>query len=133
MGDPQMSLREEDVKRIGDYVKPWLRDLVTEMVPHRPSAADTQLLERMVRVEEELKAQRELMGERFEAVDRRFVSMQESMDKRFEAVDKRFESMDKRFEDMKAYTDRRFSTLQWSMMLGFTVVTAAVTVFGLLG
>lgn len=46
------------------------------------------LRERMVRVEEELKAQRELM-------ERGFV-----------AVDKRFEDMNDRFEDMHQHTNR---------------------------
>ena len=61
MAEP-MTLRDEDVGRIGEYVKPWLRELVDETV-HRqePGGAGTQLLERMVRVEKELKAQRTLM------------------------------------------------------------------------
>ncbi|MDO9047532.1 MAG: hypothetical protein Q7U66_07325, partial [Methylobacter sp.] len=45
------------------------------------------LRERTIRVEEELKHQRELMVEGFK-----------QMEKRFEQVDKRFEQMDKRFE-----------------------------------
>ena len=126
MGDPEMTLREEDVRRIGDYVKPWLRDLVDRVVPARAHGVDTQLLERMVRVEEELKAQRELMTERFTAMDKRFEDQQAYSDKRFTA-------MEKRFEDLQAYSDRRFRALQWSLGIGFSVVTALVTVFGLLG
>ena len=61
-----MTLRDEDVGRIGEYVKPWLRELVDEVVPHSEfGGVGAQLLERMVRVEEELKAQRTLMDERF--------------------------------------------------------------------
>ena len=45
------------------------------------------LRERIIRVEEELKHQRELMIEGFK-----------QMEKRFEQVDKRFEQVDKRFE-----------------------------------
>ncbi|HEC91866.1 MAG TPA: hypothetical protein ENI51_02565, partial [Candidatus Atribacteria bacterium] len=48
------------------------------------------LLERIVRVEEELKSQRELFIQRFEAIDKRFEDLISYMDKRFEAVDKRF-------------------------------------------
>ena len=77
-----MTLRDEDVGRIGEYVKPWLRELVDEVVPHSEfGGVGAQLLERMVRVEEELKAQRTLMDERFGF-----------MASRFEAVDKRFEA-----------------------------------------
>ena len=122
MGEPEVTLRDDDVRRIGDYVKPWLRDLVDQIIP-RPAFAgiEQQLLERMVRVEEELKSQRELM------------------DARFTAVDKRFESMDKRFEDLISHTDKRFDDVhesfrrsQWLIALGFVLLTAVVTVFGLL-
>ena len=125
-----MSLREEDVQRIGDYIKPWIRELVETAVP-QPAfvGVDAQLLERMVRVEEELKAQRELMDQRFAAVDKRFEDLMAHSDKRFEAVDRRFEVVDKRFDDMQ----ESFKRTQWLIGLGFVLVTAVVTVFGLLG
>ncbi len=136
MAEPVV-LREEDVGRIGEYVKPWLREVVDRMVPRTEAAGpDTALLERMVRVEEELRAQRELMDERFgsmeqrfeavdrrfeelirhtdkrfEAVDKRFEDLVAHLDKRFDAVDKRFEASDKRFEDLIAHTDKRFETV----------------------
>ena len=125
-----MPLREEDVQRIGDYIKPWIRELVDAVVPQPVLAGiDAQLLERMVRVEEELKSQRELMDQRFAAVDKRF----EAVDKRFEDLmaysDRRFEAVDKRFDDV----NESFKRTQWLIGLGFVLVTAAVTVFGLLG
>ena len=154
MGDAVVPLNENELRQIGDYLTPRLRELVLEIVPQqRAPGIDTQLLERMVRVEEELKSQRELMidrfgfiekrfelvEKRFEAVDNRFDDLIHLMDKRFESVDKRFdglihamdkrfESVDKRFEDMQA----SFSRTQWLMGLGFVLITAAVTVFGLL-
>ncbi len=132
-----MPLREEDVQRIGDYIKPWIRELVDAAVP-QPALAGvgTQLLERMVRVEEELKSQRELMDQRFAAVDKRFEDLMAHSDKRFEAVDRRFEAVDKRFDDVnKRFDDvnESFKRTQWLIGLGFVLVTAAVTVFGLLG
>ena len=82
MAEP-MTLKNEDVGRIGEYVKPWLRELVDEMAPRRElGGTGTQLLERMVRVEEELKAQRTLMDERFGFVARRFEDMFEYMNTR---------------------------------------------------
>ena len=103
MAEPVM-LRDEDVGRIGDYVKPWLRELVDRMVPRAEMVGvGAALLERMVRVEEELKAQRELMDERFGF-----------MEQRFEAVDK------------------RFNTLTWMIGVGFVVITSLTTVFALL-
>ena len=118
MGDPSMVLREEDVRRIGDYVKPWLRDVVSETVPRGAMDIPTQLLERMVRVEEELKAQRELFAERFSASDRRFEDTRTLMDQRF--------------DDTVKSMNQRFASMQWAMLVGFSVVTAVVTVFGLL-
>ncbi|MCY4373183.1 MAG: hypothetical protein OXC31_05360 [Spirochaetaceae bacterium] len=121
MAEPVV-LRDEDVGRIGDYVKPWLRELVDRMVPRVESAGvDTALLERMVRVEEELRAQRELMDERFGF-----------MEQRFDAVDRRFEDLirhsDKRFDTV----DKRFNALTWMIGVGFVVVTSLTTVFALL-
>ena len=135
-----MTLRDEDVGRIGEYVKPWLRELVVEMVPQPElGGIGTQLLERMVRVEEELKAQRTLMDERFGFMERRFIAM----DNRFEAVDKRFEDLigqmnarfetaDRRIEESNAHTDSRFRTLTWMIGVGFAVVTSLTTLLALL-
>ena len=118
MAEP-MTLRDDDVGRIAEYVKPWLRELVDEMVPRvEIGGVGPQLLERMVRVEEELKAQRTLMDERFgfmaqrfEAVDKRF----DAVDKRFEELiavsDKRFDAVDKRFEELIAVSDKRFDAV----------------------
>ena len=146
MAEP-MTLRDEDVGRIGEYVKPWLREVVEELVPRvELGGVDAQLLERMVRVEEELKAQRALMDERFnfvaqrfEAIDKRFEEANAASDRRFEAVDKRFEdanaasdrrfdAVDKRFEDLNA----RFTTLTWMIGIGFVVISSLTTVFALL-
>ena len=135
MSDP-VTLREEDVGRIGEYVKPWLREIVNQMVP-RPEFAGIgpQLFERMVRVEEELKAQRELMDERFGFMGRRFGSI----DQRFEAVNQRFLVVDQRFEDLIRHmdkrfesVDKRFNTLTWMIGVGFVVITSLTTVFALL-
>ena len=156
MGEPVM-LKEEDVVRIGDYVKPWLREMVNHVVPRAETVdVPAALLERMVRVEEELKALRVLMDERFgfmerrfEAVDKRFEDINkrfEAVDKRFEAVDKRFEDMNRRFEDLIGHldkrfetvdkrfetVDKRFNTLTWMIGVGFVVITSLTTVFALL-
>ena len=132
MAEP-MTLRDEDVGRIGEYVKPWLRELVEERVSRQElGGAGTQLLERMVRVEEELKAQRTLMDERFGFMARRFEDMFEYMNTRFDAVDTRFESVDKRFEESNENINVRFKTLTWMIGVGFVVVTSLTTLFALL-
>ena len=61
----------------------------------------------MIRVEEELKHQRELMQQGFAMMDKRFEAMQQQMDKRFEAVDKRFEEITSRLDRFMVWS---FST-----------------------
>lgn len=140
MGDPAMQLGDAELRHIGGYVKDNLREWLREVAPAAlgpPAAVDpaadpvtnTQLLERVVRVEEELKAQRELFLVRFEAVDRRFEASDQrfvDMNMRFEDMNTRFEDMNLRFEDMKDYLNRRFNVLTWMIGLSTTVVLAVL-------
>jgi len=103
-----MSLAQEDIEFIKQHLGEWL----TEVSLGKPPAVyEIELRERMVRVEEALKHQGELiqqliqqMDKRFEQVDLRF----EMIERRFEQVDKRFEQVDKRFEEFQRQMDRRF-------------------------
>ncbi len=45
-----------------------------------------------------------------------------------EDVNKRFEAVDKRFEDMQQYMDRRFAMLQWFMGIGFLIISIVTPV-----
>ena len=87
------------------------------------------LAERFVRVEEELKHQRELILEgfaqsnkRFEQIDKRFDESRQDMLARFEQVDRRFEQMredmNKRFEQV----DKRFDESRQDMIARFDQV-----------
>jgi len=120
------NLAAEDLAYIKEHLGEWLAE---QSLGKPPVVYEIELRERMVRIEEELKHQRELiknileqMDKRFEAVDRRFEAMQQSMDKRFEAVDRRFEamqqSMDKRFEELTRRIDR---FMVWSFATTLTV------------
>ncbi|EIC23162.1 hypothetical protein [Thiorhodovibrio frisius] len=110
-----MALAEEDFDRIGAFVKEHIATWLAEQSLGKPPVVyEIELRERMVRVEEELKHQRELMREGFERVDKRFEEMREDMDKRFEQVDKRFEQVDKRLEQIDKrfeQMDQRFDTM----------------------
>jgi chromosome segregation ATPase len=94
-----MELSERQFEQIGSYVREhlgtWVRDI-------SPPVATVQLdpvyLERIVRVEEELKSQRELMKQGFEAMDKRFEEARADTNTRFDAVERRFEDMNARFE-----------------------------------
>lgn len=62
-------------------------------------------------MEQELKAQREIMAARFEAMNQRFESMQMQMDKRFDSMDKRFD------------------TLRWMWGGGVVLITLVISLF----
>ena len=130
-------LAKEDITQI--------EALIEQVISRRPESRNANvryeldLRERTVRVEEELKHQRELMIQGFESMDKRFeqaekrfeqidkrfeqverqlAQSREEANKRFEQIDKRFEQMDKRFEEMGRRLDR---FMFWS--LGLTVST----------
>ncbi|MEM8940412.1 MAG: hypothetical protein AAGC64_13825 [Bacteroidota bacterium] len=97
------------------------------------SGIDKELLERMVRVEEELKLihirfddHLAFIKERFEAVDKRFEAVDKRFEdnlafnkERFEAIDRRFEAVDKRFEAVDKRFDRQDRNMKW--LIGFAI------------
>jgi predicted nuclease with TOPRIM domain len=119
-----MALAQEDIELIHNIVENAIKN--TAEFRNANVRYEMDLRERTIRVEEELKHQRELMLEgfkqmekRFEQVDKRF----EQIDKRFEQVDKRFELVDKHFEMLSKRMDR---FMFWS--LGLTVSAALFVV-----
>lgn len=134
MGDPAVPIREEDLVRIGEYVrgnlKEWMQQAVPEVVPVTVDpVTNTQLLERVVRLDErlvsldgrvyaftervarngdELRSVRQsveagarAMEARIGVIDARF----EAVDARFDSVDIRFDAVDARFEAVDARLD----------------------------
>jgi len=104
-----MALASEDIEEIRGLIV----SVITERQPVRLEMAsnnvryELEIRERIVRVEEELKHQRELMLEGFNRVDKRFEQLIGEMNARFAQVDKRFEQMEKRFEQI----DKRFEVI----------------------
>ena len=99
-----MSLAQEDIEFIKQHLGEWL----TEVSLGKPPAVyEIELRERMVRVEEALKHQGELIQQ-----------LIQQMDKRFEQVDKRFEQMDQRFAELQRRMDR---FMFWSLGMTLTV------------
>ncbi len=105
MCNAAMPLSDQDLEQIKHHLTDWMDSklLQSQWVP------GPELLERSVRVEEELKHQRLLMRESFEQFEKRF----ELIEKRFEQVDKRFEQVDKRFEQV----DKRLELQQQEIRL----------------
>ena len=125
--------RDEEIGRIEDYVKPWLRGVVEDLIPGgEPAWVGVQLLERMVRVEEELKAQRQLMDERFEEVlghaDSRFNEHVGQPDNRSAG---HIVQMNTRLANLIIQMNARFSELNWMIGAGF-LITALTTLYALL-
>jgi len=114
-----MALAQEDIELIESIVNKAINN--SPEIRNGNVRYELDLRERTIRVEEELKHQRDLMIEgfkqmekRFEQVDKRFEQVEkrfEQVDKRFEQVDKRFEQVDKRFEQV----DKHFESIQLEM------------------
>jgi hypothetical protein len=120
VAEPGVALGQQDLERVGDYVRGHLSTWLSEVAPLVVSVP--QLLERTARIEEELKSQRDLMRTQFEASDRRFEELTKHSDQRFEDMgtlfqdltkhaDKRFEDMGIRFQDLAKHADNRFADM----------------------
>ncbi|MEA1911243.1 MAG: hypothetical protein U9N32_06145 [Spirochaetota bacterium] len=144
-----MALKQEELQIIGEYVQSHLTEWLPEQVYTQDKfSLPIELTERIVRVEEELKNQRELMKQGFDQIDKRIELLQHNMDKRFEQiqhymdkqfeqVDKRFEQVDKRFEEMQEILNKNYSSIKsletkmfqfmvWSF--GFTATVAGIVI-----
>ncbi len=121
------SLNERELKDwITQSVEHVFREKVDEILAQRLAAfvkeneqraRELSLMERVVRVEEELRTLKEIQIAHFNASEKRF----EAMDKRFEALLRemtaRFEAMDKRFEALQREMAARLSSPIFSSIL----------------
>ncbi|MEJ5347648.1 MAG: hypothetical protein WHS46_03045 [Desulfosoma sp.] len=122
------SVSERELKDwITQSVEHVFREKVDEIVAQRLVAfvqeneqrvRELSLMERVVRVEEELRGLKEIQiahfnasEKRFEAMDKRFEALQREMAARFEASEKRFDTIDKRFEALQHQIATRFEAM----------------------
>jgi septation ring formation regulator EzrA len=123
-----MALAQEDLQQILQLIEQSMAGF------REPANANVRyeldIRERIVRVEEELKHQRELMLQGFETSNRRFEDIRPDMNKRLEQLDKRFEQMDKHFEQIDKHltiiTNRMDRFMFWSLGLTISAVIAIV-------
>ena len=147
--DMASKFTEEDLEFISSYLAEKYPAIKGNPDQYRYSDIKIDIHERIVRVEEELKHQRELihevlkmMDKRFEQVDKRFEEMRTDMNSRFEEMrsdmnnrfeemynnmNSRFEQVDKRFEYTHADMNRRFNMMMWFTGIGFTLITTIIT------
>ncbi|MBN2232002.1 MAG: hypothetical protein JW781_04165 [Deltaproteobacteria bacterium] len=113
----------EDFQEIASFIRKNLADwLVEQSCGKPPQVYEIELRGCIIRVEEELKNQRDPMRQGFALVKKRF----EQVDKRFEQVEKSFEQVDKQLENL---TLRMDSFMLWSFGITLTVgwlVVAAI-------
>jgi acyl carrier protein phosphodiesterase len=122
-----MALAQQDYAEVAEYLKDHISEWFPEDRARDKSVIyDLDIRERIVRVEEELKHQRELMQKgfdfmekRFEQIDQRFEQILEQMDNRFKQVDNRFEQVDKRFEHV-------YSFMRWQTGIGFGLLMTII-------
>ncbi len=115
-----MAVTQKDLSQISDYIKAQFFEWI-ETIPSRPihRTYEFELHERMIRVEEELKTQRELMKQGFEQVDKRFAQVE----RRFDQIEKRFETMENHFSELSR---RMFHFMIWSF--GSTATAAGIII-----
>jgi len=128
-----MKLTDEQLEQIASYLEANSEKLCSKnnLINLRPY--DLQIFERMTRVEEELRNQRELLIKQnetmqfgFSQIDKRF----DDVNKRFEDVNKRFDDVNKRFDDVnKRFDDvnKRFAMLTWIFGIGFTIIATVIS------
>lgn len=128
-----MKLTDEQLEQIASYLEANSEKLCSKnnLIHLRPY--DLQIFERMTRVEEELRNQRELLIKQnetmqfgFSQIDKRF----DDVNKRFEDVNKRFDDVNKRFDDVnKRFDDvnKRFAMLTWIFGIGFTIIATVIS------
>ena len=147
------ALSDRQLETIGSYVKNHLPEWLNGSQPDI-SAQFFEYMGRLIRLEEAINRQGDLieklihqMDKRFEQIDKRFDQIDKrmdqidkridqidkrldefshQMDKRFEQVDRRFEQVDRRFEQVEKHIEK----IDKRITLMFTVLTAISSLVG---
>jgi hypothetical protein len=137
-----------------EYIKQLVYTFLPEVLAQYKEERDKDiylnpLLERLIRLEDELKALRIEMNIRFETVIKemnirfeaiikemniRFEAQKQESDARFEAINARFEAINTRFEALIKEMntrfealDKRLNFLQWLIGIGITLLGGLIT------
>jgi hypothetical protein len=142
-----------------EYIKQLVYTFLPEVLAQYKEERDKDiylnpLLERLIRLEDELKALRIEMNIRFETVIKemnirfeaiikemniRFEAQKQESDARFEAINTRFEAINTRFEALTKEMntrfealDKRLNFLQWLIGIGITFLGGLITLLNFL-
>ena len=130
------SLRESLRKRYADvHIAEWINE--NNIIPFSSSSRehfnliyrDISLSERIVRVEEGIKHQGDLLEKMLNQMDKRFMQVDKRLEELRLDMNNRFEQVDKRFVDLRQDMNKRFTQLQWTMGIGFTILAALMGIF----
>ena len=133
-----MELSQEQKNFIGEYVRGHYQEWISPITENRSiSEREMEIRERIVRVEESLDKQYELMRQGFAQMDKRFEMLTNQMNARFESnteqTNSRFElltgQMNTRFEQV----DRRFNQMFAYFTTGMVILGVLITAFQVFG
>ncbi len=133
-----MPLVAEDIEQVKSIVLKIFQEHSSQpsSVPKSESERKWDLLERIVRVEEELKYLREDMERRFAEAQEDRRQLREDMERRFAEVNRRFtevrEDMNRRFIEVREDIERNFKFTVWVASGWGTLLAALITLFSLL-
>ena len=123
MALPEQISIEQIEAIVKSIVEAQIKSAIEEFVrKNEEKVKELSLIERIIRVEEELKALKEIELARFEAIEKRFESLQREMNARFESLQRK---MDARFQAL----EKRLNFMQWFMGIGFTILSLLIALF----
>jgi hypothetical protein len=123
-----------------EYIKQLIYTFLPEVLAQYKEERDKDiylnpLLERLIRLEDELKALRIEMNIRFETVIKemniRFEAQRQESDARFEAINTRFEALIKEMNTRFEALNKRLNFLQWLIGIGITLLGGLITLLNL--
>jgi len=125
----QRELKELIYSLLPEIIEKYFREREKELY-------SISLIERLIRVEEELKALRSETNYRFEALmremDVRFAAQKKDSDAKFEALNARFEALMREMDARFDFLEKRFNFMQWFIGICFTIIMLALTIFNFL-
>ena len=104
-----MELSQENLESIGEYVRRNLRSWTDESVLSAYAQRDIELRERMLRVEEELKNQGEIIRTGFARADERFEDLNKRLSEDREFALAQLDRIDERFQTVREDANGRFA------------------------
>lgn len=129
-----MELSKQTLEQIGGYVRQNLGTWIRDLNPALTVQLDGNSIERLVRVEEEIKHIRLDTNARFEAMRADTAARFEAVDKRFEEtrtdMAARFEAVDKRFEEARSHTNHWMTFMTIVLGVMGAAMTLAIVLVG---